>query len=140
ARAAAASGFTPYTLYTLHVTLSDTSHFIPDDGHPGVIRAVPHVDEVLHLRRRHRRGDEVALQRIAADLIQEFELRRRLYAFGTRGQRKIVRELRDGTNVCGCGLARRDVRDQRPVDLHFAEGHVVALRQRRHPDTEIVER
>src|SRR6185436_6544653 len=38
-----------------------------------VIRAVPDIDERFDFRRRHRRRDEVALQSIAATLLQELE-------------------------------------------------------------------
>ncbi len=69
-------------------TVSSSSPSLPHHRHERVIRAVPDLDEVLDLRRGHRRGDEVALHRVAGALVEELEHRRRLDAFGTHGERR----------------------------------------------------
>jgi hypothetical protein len=41
-----------------------------------------------------------------------------------------VREVDDRANDGCCGTAGGDLADQHAIDLHFAEGHLVELRER----------
>ena len=49
-------------------------------------------------------------------------------------------EIDDGPHDGGCGAAGGDLADEQSIDLHFAERHLVELRERGGADTEVIER
>src|SRR5204862_8317980 len=76
----------------------------------------------LHqLARRHRLGDPVALREIASEVAEHFPCRLVFDAFGTDLFAEVVREVDDGADDRGVGVADRHLSDERFVDLDLVD-------------------